>query len=310
MSVSPASPTRRLSLQTPEHVALTFELAPVGNRILAVTIDLMVVVTAVVAVALLASLLVGASAVGGYGLFEVSDTELLMAAIVQLAIFLIWNFYFILTELRWQGRTIGKRVVGLRVVARDGGPLSPGMVFARNLTRDVETLVPLVALFYPQTIGLDSDWTLLVGWSWLGIMTLMPLFNRLRARAGDLIAGTLVVEAPREALLPDLAGDASTPAEAAAAEPAAPYQFTQEQLDLYGIHELQVLEDVLRRYPGDIDLDLLVAISRKIRDKLGWEADDGEEPDAYAFLRAFYAAQRARLEHKMLFGKRQERKVR
>jgi hypothetical protein len=32
--------------------------------------------------------------------------------------------------------------------------------------------------------------------------------------------------------------------------------------------------------------------------------------DPEPFLRAFYEAQRARLEQKMLFGKRQERKVR
>jgi len=282
----------RVVLRTPEEVPLAFELAPIGGRVLALGLDLLLIFAAV---ALIVAVLSEAIGTG----LEVTDSELLVMSLAQLTTFLVWNFYFIATELRWRGRTVGKRVVGLRVVARDGGPLSAGHIFARNLTRDVETLLPMAVLLAPETVGLSSPWMIALAWLWLGIMAAMPLFNRLRARVGDLIGGTLVVNAPRESLLEDLVAETEEPA----------FRFTQEQLDLYGIHELQILEDVLRRYPRHIDPDLLATIAAKIQVKIGWAQGDAPPPEPYPFLRAFYAAQRGRLEHKLLFGQRQEHKV-
>ena len=45
-------------------------------------------------------------------------------------------------------------------------------------------------------------------------------------------------------------------------------------------------------------------------DSLLRHVSDAHSVEPEAFLRAFYAAQRGRLEQKMLFGKRQEQKVR
>ncbi|MCA9518475.1 MAG: RDD family protein [Myxococcales bacterium] len=296
---------RRLLLETPENVPLVFELASAGSRILAIFIDFVLITVTVTLVVVITSALIGADALRE----EAGDGELLLDAVRTLAIFFIWNFYFIATELRWQGRTLGKRVVGLRVIARDGGPLSSGLVFARNLTRDLEMLLPLAAIVNPGVVGGDdSPVGLVLAWVWLGIMAFMPLFNRYRARVGDLLAGTLVVVAPKQRLLEDLVAEEQAARELARDENG--LGFTQEQLDLYGIHELQILEDVLRRYPANIDHDLLETIAYKIRTKIGWEPPPGRRVEAYEFLRGFYAAQRGRLEHKLLFGKRQERKVR
>ena len=52
--------------------------------------------------------------------------------------------------------TIGKRTAGIRVIARDGGPLGAGAVFARNLTRDLEFFLPLTALVQPRLIVQDA----------------------------------------------------------------------------------------------------------------------------------------------------------
>lgn len=313
MSVGLEAGPPRVSLTTPEHVPLVFELAPIGSRILALALDLLVIVGIVLTIGVLATWALTESGVSlGEDGVEVSDGGLLASSLAQLLIFFVWNFYFIFVELRWQGRTIGKRTLGLRVIARDGGPLSSDLVFARNLTRDVEMLLPLQVIIFPEAIGIDSPLLLPLCWLWLGIMAFMPLFNRNRARVGDLVAGTLVVSAPREFLRRDLVDQPAprTPGAPDAPAAAPEFAFTQAQLDLYGIHELQILEDVLRRYPVHVDHDLLEIIAGKIQAKIGWTSDGGGSVDTYRFLRAFYAAQRARLEHKMLFGKRQERKVR
>ncbi len=52
----------------------------------------------------------------------------------------------------------------------------------------------------------------------------------------------------------------------------------------------------------------LAGIAEKVADKIGWDLDESPVSPR-PFLQAFYAAQRGRLEQKMLFGKRQEKKV-
>lgn len=295
---------RRLALQTPEEVPLVFELAPIGLRVVSFGIDIFFILLTVV----LFSILIHEFVLDALYADKLSEEAAEVAlALYNLFFFLIWNFYFITTELRWQGKTIGKRIAGLRVIARDGGPLSADLVFARNLTRDLETLIPLIALANPALIGLESGWLIALGWLWLAALLFLPLFNRYHARLGDLVAGTLVVLAPREQLLPDLV---EAPPEQAGSLADERYRFEPEQLETYGIKELQILEDVLRRYPDQIDPDLVATIADRIRNKIGWVNPPGQAFEAYPFLRAFYAAQRARLEHRMLFGQRREAKVR
>jgi len=140
----------------------------------------------------------------------------------------------------------------------------------------------------------------LVASAWVAVLALLPLFNRDRLRAGDLVAGTLVVRSPQFVLLEDLS--ATTPG----GRTAAPVlHFSAAQLDLYGIHELQVLESLLRQRAAR--LPALEAVAKKIQRKIGWTGAAGDA-DARAFLHAFYTAQRARLEERMLLGDRRESK--
>ena len=129
---------------------------------------------------------------------------------------------------------------------------------------------------------------------WMGALLLLPGLNHHRARVGDLLGGTVVVRTPRANLLRDLI-ERDRPTR---------YTFTNAQLDLYGIRELQVLEQILRERLHD--WDLLADVAQRVCRKL--EIDEAVEPRL--FLEAFYAAQRARLEQKMLMGQRQEQKVR
>ena len=188
--------------------------------------------------------------------------------------------------------TPGKRVLGLRVASRDGRPLSPAAVLARNAMREVELFLPLSFLFSPAGESVDAA-IRLTGIVWCGIFVLFPLFNRDRLRAGDLIGGTFVVEAPRRALLGDLAAEASADD---------PYAFTTTELDAYGIKELHVLEDVVRAG----DRDAVASVAERIRTKIGRTKKPAE--DDAAFLRAYYAGLRKRLEGRLLFGQRKSDK--
>ncbi len=71
---------------------------------------------------------------------------------------------------------------------------------------------------------------------------------------------------------------------------------------------MQILEDLLRRDDaGTLDPRLLAEVADKIKRKIAWPAEQWEVP-VRPFLTAFYRAQRGRLEQRMLFGERRERK--
>ena len=275
---------------TPEGVPLRWTLADAGERAGAFLLDLLILMGA--SIALLFATLVMIGAAGGIGL-----------AVGMVSFFALRTFYFTFFESRWKGATPGKRALRLRVVDAHGGPLTAEAVFARNLMREVECFVPLVALMAPGSLG-DSlpGWARIVSLGWLLVFAFLPLFNRDRLRPGDLVGGTLVVRAPRALLLEDLSGARTS--DRAAAEPQ--YRFTREQLDIYGIYELQVLEELLRSH-GAVRWESLRAVSDKVQAKLRWQPPVPDR-DAERFLHDFYTAQRRRLEQKMLLGHRQERK--
>jgi uncharacterized RDD family membrane protein YckC len=253
--------------------------------------------------------------VGGIALAFTATVLGIWAAVIGiLGFFLIRIFYFPIAELKWRGATLGKRILGLKVIDRQGGPLRPEAIVVRNLMREVEVFTPLTVLLSSSALGVDTLAQLL-GLAWVGIFTLMPLFNRDGLRVGDMVAGTLVIQAPKATLLPDLTARPQSPASIVARSTApkdSPYTFTPAQLGHYGVYELQTLESVLRRIePGS--LSGRQEIAKRIRAKIGWP-DAGQAPieersfDPTGFLEAFYAAQRAHLERRMLFGHRRKDK--
>jgi uncharacterized RDD family membrane protein YckC len=216
-----------------------------------------------------------------------SAAELVMVLLILLVFFSRYG-YFLYFELGPRGATPGKRALGIRVAARGGGRLTAEAVIARNLMRDVEVFVPMVFLLSGEAQGVT-------GWAagiWLAVFVLFPFFNRDALRAGDLVAGTWVVEAERRQLQKAMSVAPKTPGT---------YRFGDAELSVYGEHELQVLEGVLRQDNADAQRQVMEAICRKI----GWEPGAGDER---AFLEAFYEALRGKLERDMRFGKRKKNK--
>jgi uncharacterized RDD family membrane protein YckC len=289
---------RQRAIVTPEGVPLIVELADRGSRAAAFMLDVVFIILMMV--------------VGGVALiFTASVLEVWSFVIAVLGFFLLRIFYFPITELRWRGATPGKRILGLKVIDRHGGPLKPEAIVVRNLMREVEVFMPLTVMLIPALTGFETlEQLLMLGW--VGIFTLMPLFNRDGLRVGDMVAGTLVIAAPKATLLPDLTARAQPAIAFLREKQASPYRFTPAQLGHYGVYELQTLEAVLRRAEAG-SLAGRNEIARRIRHKIGWPAADQMPPDkvhidATAFLEAFYVAQRAHLERRLLFGHRRRDK--
>src|SRR5262249_59426241 len=114
-------------------------------------------------------------------------------AILNLSIFFLRILYFIPFELSGRGATPGKRVAGIRVIDRRGGPLTASAVIARNLTRELEVFLPIGILLSAGSGG----WGNLLAIGWLIAFLVLLLVHKERLRAGDLVAGTLGDGLPR-----------------------------------------------------------------------------------------------------------------
>jgi uncharacterized RDD family membrane protein YckC len=176
---------RSVDVRTGEAVAIRYELAGLGSRFLAVTVDMIAQVAVVIALALAYAFLIVPA------LARVPFGKNITAWAIGLAIvllFLIFFGWFIIFETWWSGRTPGKRALGLRVV-RDGGfPIDLGAAVIRNLIRVAE-----VALgFYT-------------------LSAVSALVSKENKRLGDFAAGTIVVRDRTDAVA-DLDAYLSRPA--------------------------------------------------------------------------------------------------
>jgi uncharacterized RDD family membrane protein YckC len=286
-----ASAKRMRTMLTPEGIALPIVLASRGTRFGALLLDLTFIILAMVGT----TLILGLSAAGlGIEAAKSANPAIQLLVVAWFAaIFLFRHAYFLFFELGPRGATPGKRITGIRVAARDGGRLSAEMVLARNLLRDIELFTPGLLLI---SLGADSGLTWLVATAWFMLFALFPFFNKDRLRAGDLIAGSWVVEAPKrrlEAVMSNTRTAASGTSQATGAS----YGFSDTELAVYGEYELQTLERVLRENRHEA----LVSVHEAICRKIGWNPGAGDER---AFLEAYYTQLRGRLESGMRMGKR------
>lgn len=143
---------------TPEHVEIRLEPAGLGRRFGAVVIDGLIILALLGVIRQVAQTL-------GLGL----GPGVARALEATAAFLIVWG-YHVFCEIRLQGRTPGKKVLGLRVVDGRGLPLTVQQSFVRNVVRVLD--------FLPVFYGLGGA---------------VALADRHHRRLGDLVADTLVV---------------------------------------------------------------------------------------------------------------------
>lgn len=150
-----------LTIRTPENVAFEFELAGIGSRAVAWLLDVMVMGVLTTAGIVFA------------GLFGVFAGGLAAALYFVIAFAVQWG-YGAFCEFRFNGQTVGKRAVGIRVLQAGGTRISWSQAVVRNLVRVVDVLPAL------YLTGATS-----------------ALIDRQGRRLGDVAAGTVVVRQRR-----------------------------------------------------------------------------------------------------------------
>ncbi len=175
----------KIDVVTPENIAFQYQLAGPFRRLPALVIDVIIRFAAWI-VFLIATVIVGAF-VGPVGWTLGWTLWLLLWFVLE------W-FYGGLLETYWNGQTVGKRLMGIRVLGTDGQPINGLQAVMRNFLRlvDLMPFLPLAAL-----IGQEGPWALPTGL--LGLV--VPMLNERFQRLGDLACGTMVVVEERGWLL-------------------------------------------------------------------------------------------------------------
>jgi uncharacterized RDD family membrane protein YckC len=160
----------KVALQTPESVELDFTLAGIGNRAYALVIDDIIL-------GLILIIFLITWALFSYFLYEVVNIDSLidsktiglwLVAIQLLITFSIYVGYFTFFETLWQGQTLGKRIVKIRVIREDGRPIRLPQATLRALLRPLDDVL------------------------FLGMFLI--IFSKSEKRLGDWLAGTLVIQ--------------------------------------------------------------------------------------------------------------------
>ncbi len=133
----------RYSVETPESIEVTFELAGPGSRFCAMIIDtslawlvlFVIVIVAIIAGApIMAALDDDAPADERLDSSAAAWAVAILIAAAMLALFGYYTFF----ELILRGQTPGKRSMKIRVIHDDGTPAAPLDIVIRNLVRVVD----------------------------------------------------------------------------------------------------------------------------------------------------------------------------
>ena len=147
------------TIVTPEAVVLDFETAGVGSRCIAKLIDVIIQLTGLLVVSLILAFGVGASGAGGE----------LATVLIAVTTFLILIGYPVISETLWNGKTVGKSVMGVRAVTREGAPIR----FRHASIRGVIGIVEVYAFGF--------------------IAVITAALSRTNQRVGDMAGGTIVI---------------------------------------------------------------------------------------------------------------------
>jgi uncharacterized RDD family membrane protein YckC len=148
-----------IKITTSQNIDIDYEVAGLGERIVARLIDL-----AIFVLILILGMFVGDMA----NWFTNSGISTVIVVIIYASLFV---FYDLIFEIFMNGQSVGKRIMKIKVISLDGGQPRVGQYFMRWLFRIVDFLL-----------------------TWPGLVALIAAaVNEKTQRVGDMVAGTILI---------------------------------------------------------------------------------------------------------------------
>lgn len=236
-----------IRVQTAQNVSLEYEIASLGDRIVATIIDSLVLGAWVVACSLL---VVVPLATSGRTASSTSFGPLIILLLVLAYVPLV--FYNLVCEVFFNGQSIGKKSQNIRVIRLDGTVPGIGDYLLRWLLRIVDLqLAGLVAI-----ISISA--------------------SQRGQRLGDMAAGTTVVK------LRPLFQPAAALADFS---PLAGYQVVFPQVTLLADHDVALVRQLVQQARARQNYELLNEVANKVKALTGIQTDLQDEPFLQTVLR-------------------------
>lgn len=159
----------KLTIETPEQIALEYPLAGIGSRFMAFFYDSLIqlVITLVVIVVMI-------FVAPDLGKYWPTAWNWVAAVYVFVGFCLYWG-YFAAFEALWNGQTPGKRKAGIRVIKDSGRPITAFEAISRNFLRVIDSMPGMY-----------------------GVAVISIFVDKQSRRLGDMVAGTVVVHDKKE----------------------------------------------------------------------------------------------------------------
>lgn len=154
----------KIHIQTAQNIDIEYEIAGIGDRFVAAMLDYIVIISYIIALNMLTQFL------------EIDGSYMLGMALV----FLPAGFYHLVCELAFNGQSIGKKRMNIRVVKLDGSQVRFGDYLLRWLFRLVDVMI-----------------------STGGVAVMTIVLNGKGQRLGDMAAGTTVISLKKNTDLSD-----------------------------------------------------------------------------------------------------------
>ncbi len=219
-----------ISITTSQNIELEYELGSLGDRIVGRIIDWLILIAYIVIVILFISY-------AGRGMSEAGT-------LIMFLFFLPVVFYDLVSEIVLNGQSVGKKVMGIRVISLNGDQPTLSQYLIRWLFR-------------------------IVDFSFLGglVALIVVAVSEKRQRLGDMIAGTVVIKTtPRTALSHTIY------------EPVAPaeYRVTYPEASNLNDSDIQLVKEVILTVRRTGNIMLAVQAQQKIEQVLNIRSKSAE----------------------------------
>jgi uncharacterized RDD family membrane protein YckC len=219
-----------IKVNTSQHIEIDYPVAGLGERVAARLIDGVLFVVTFFFVAIVLSIT---------GITDFGEVAFLIIIIIYGACYV---FYDLLCEIFWNGQSVGKRFLKIKVISIDGAPPSMGQYFMRWIFRIV-------------------DFTL-TG-SLCGLICVAV--SEKKQRVGDLVAGTTLIKTEPSTLFNHIAF-----------HPAAEdYVPVFDNVHLLNDQDIELIHEVMNTYYKTLNKTLIYQMAEKVMKLLSIKLPDG-----------------------------------
>jgi uncharacterized RDD family membrane protein YckC len=186
-----------IRIRTNFNIDLSFGAAPFHRRLFAWILDIVVIIFYIFVVFRFIESLVRS------GVFADDSDEGVWALIMFL--FLPALTYHLICELIMNGQSVGKRLMGLRVVTENGGRPAISQYIIRWLIRTSDYMVILILLYAPTMSGVNLGffWQIAAAFALLITDIILVNTSKKHQRLGDMLAHTLLIRTGEKADIHD-----------------------------------------------------------------------------------------------------------